>query len=141
MIAKEYLRHIARAEANIKAKKERLSVMNEMAHSIGSPVMSDMPKNPNRRPSRLEDSVMKMLALEDEIRRDEEKLREEKTQALELIGRIENPEYQTVLIARYFKGESWETIAAEMYYSERWIYRLHGYALEALDDILEKECS
>lgn len=139
MTAKEYLRRIARTEANIKAKKERLSVMRDMAHGIGSPTMSDMPKNPNRKKSRLEDSVMKMISLEDEIRRDEETLRAVKTQALEMIGMIQNPEYQTVLIARYFRGESWEDIAAEMYYSRSWIFRLHGYALQELDSILLKE--
>lgn len=141
MNAKEYLKRIARSEANIRAKKERLAVMREMAHSIGSPEITDMPRNPNHGTSRLEDSVIRMLRLEEEIRRDEEKLRSSKTKALELIGKIPNPEYQTVLISRYFRNESWETIAAEMFYSERWIYRLHGYALEEMDGVLEKEFS
>ena len=140
MTAKEYLKRIARTEANIRAKKERLLVMHEMAESVGSPVMSDMPRNPNHSASKLEDSVMKMMALENEIRQEEEKLTADKTRALELIGEIWNPEYQTVLISRYFRNESWDDIASEMYYSQRWIYRLHGYALDELDKIL-KECS
>lgn len=141
MNAKDYLKRIARAEANIRAKKERLAVMREMTQSIGSPEMSDMPKNPNHGASRLEDSVIRMLTLESEIRRDEEALCADKTKALELIGRIANPEYQTVLISRYFRSESWEDIAKEMYYSISWIYRLHGYALEELNGILARECS
>lgn len=138
MNAKEYLKRIARSEANIKAKKERLAVMREMAHSIGSPEMSDMPKNPNHGTSRLEESIVRMISLENEIRRDEERLCTDKTAALDLIGRIPNPEYQTVLISRYFKNESWESIAEAMFYTERWIYKLHGWALQELDKILEQ---
>lgn len=138
MNAKEYLKRIARTEANIKAKKERLAVMKEMAGSIGSPEMSDMPKNPNHGTSRLEQSIIKMISLEDEISRDEERLRTDKTAALDLIGRIPNPEYQTVLISRYFRNESWENIADAMFYTERWIYKLHGWALQELDEILKQ---
>lgn len=138
MNAKEYLKRIARSEANIKAKRERLAVMREMSVGIGSPEMSDMPKNPNHGTSRMEEAVVRMITLEQEIRRDEERLRTDKTAALDLIGRIPNPEYQTVLISRYFKNESWESIAEAMFYTERWIYKLHGWALQELDKILEQ---
>ena len=53
-----------------------------------------------------------------------------------MIGRLKNPNHQTVLISRYFKNESWEQIAADMFFTERWIYTLHGRALQELDDIL-----
>jgi hypothetical protein len=138
MTAKEYLKSIARDEANIRAKKARLSVMDELSVSISSPALSDMPRNPNRGASRLENSIMKKAALEAEIMNDETRLKIEKAKALDLIGRIDNPEYQTILIARYFKGESWETIAEEMYYSRSWVFRLHGYALRELDSIISK---
>lgn len=141
MNAKEYLKRIARSEANIKAKKERLAVMREMAIGIGSPEMSDMPKNPNHGTSRLEDSMVRIISLETEIRRDEDRLQAAKTAALDLIGRISNPEYQTVLISRYFRNKTWDEISQEMYYSISWIYRIHGYALEELNGILARECS
>lgn len=82
-----------------------------------------------------------IISLETEIRRDEDRLQASKTAALDLIGRIPNPEYQTVLISRYFRSKTWEEISQEMYYSISWIYRLHGYALEALNGILAGECS
>lgn len=138
MNAKEYLRQLGRAEENIKAKEQRLAILHDIATSPSAPVLSDMPKAPNRNTSKFEDMIIKMLTLEDEIRRDEKNLREEQTYALELIGRIENPEYQTVLISRYFRKESWEDIAAAMFYTERWIYKLHGRALQAMDDVLEQ---
>lgn len=138
MNAKEYLRQLGRAEANIKAKKERLAVLRDIACSPTSPVLSDMPKAPSRNTSRIENMVFKILELEEEIRNDEDNLKREKTKALELIGRIAEPECQTVLISRYFKNESWEDIASAMFYTERWIYKLHGRALQELDAILKE---
>jgi DNA-directed RNA polymerase specialized sigma24 family protein len=138
MTAKEYLRQLARFEANIKAKKERLFVLKEMARSVRSPVISDMPKNSPSETSRLEESVMKVISLESEITDDEARLVAEKTKALEMIGRLKNPDYQTVLISRYFKNESWDQIASDMFFTERWIYTLHGRALQELDEILKE---
>lgn len=137
MTAKEYLRRLARFEANIKAKKERLFVLKEMAESVRSPVISDMPKNSPSETSRLEESVMKVISLESEVTNDEARLIAEKTKALELIGKLKNPDYQTVLISRYFKNESWDQIASDMFFTERWIYTLHGRALQELDEILK----
>lgn len=138
MTAKEYLRRLARFEANIKAKKERLFVLKEMAESVRSPVISDKPKNSPSETSRLEESVMKVISLESEITNDEARLIAEKTKALELIGKLKNPDYQTVLISRYFKNESWDQIASDMFFTERWIYSLHGRALQELDEILKE---
>ncbi len=138
MNAKEYLRQLGRAEANIKAKKERLAALRDIACSPASPVISDMPKAPPRNTSRIENMVMKMLELEDEIRSDEAALREEKTEALERIGMIPDPECQTILIARYFRNQTWEEIAQSMFYTERWIYKLHGRALQELDTVLKE---
>lgn len=138
MTAKEYLRRLARFEANIKAKKERLSVLKEMAESVRSPVITDIPKGSPNGTSRLEESVLKMLRLENEITEDEVRLVAEKTKALEMIGRLKNPNHQTVLISRYFKNETWEQIASDMFFTERWIYSLHGRALQELDEILKE---
>lgn len=138
MTAKEYLRRLARFEANIKAKRERLFVLKKMARSVRSPIISDMPKNSPSETSRLEESVMKVISLESEITDDEARLVAEKTKALELIGKLKNPDYQTVLISRYFKNESWDQIASDMFFTERWIYTLHGRALQELDEILKE---
>lgn len=144
MTAKEHLKKIGRMQSFIQSKKERLAVLKDMSRSISSPVIDDMPKSPNKGSSKLEDTVLKYIALENEIKADEEKLEQEKLVLLESISRIEEPEYQTILISRYFKHQSWDEIAKALFYSERWIYYLHGRALEELDRILaksQKECS
>lgn len=136
MVAKEYLKKIARMESYIQSKKERLAVLKEMSSGISSPKFDDMPRNPNKGRSRLEETILKYIDLENEIKEDEKKLEYEKLYLLEAIGRIEEPEYQTILISRYFKHQSWDDIANSLFYTKRWIYSLHGRALEKLDEEL-----
>ena len=136
MAAKEYLKKIARMESYIQSKKERLAVLKEMSSGISSPKFDDMPRNPNKGRSRLEETILKYIDLENEIKEDEKKLEYEKLYLLEAIGRIEEPEYQTILISRYFKHQSWNDIANSLFYTKRWLYSLHGRALERLDEEL-----
>lgn len=138
MSGKEYLREIARMELFIQSKKERLAVLKEMSSSISSPGFDDMPKSPNKGKSRLEETILKYIELENEIKADEENLEHEKLIILEAIGKIEEPEYQTVLISRYFKHQTWDEIANSLFYTKRWIYSLHGRALAKLDEKLVK---
>lgn len=138
MSGKDYLRKIARMELFIQSKKERLAVLKEMSSSISSPGFDDMPKSPNKGKSRLEETILKYIELENEIKADEENLEHEKLIILEAIGKIEEPEYQTVLISRYFKHQTWDEIANSLFYTKRWIYSLHGRALEKLDEKLSK---
>lgn len=111
MVAKESLRKIVRMEQFIQTKKERLAVLKDMSSSISSPRFDDMPRNPNKGKSRLEETILKYIDLENEIKTDEEKLEHGKLIILEAIGKIEEPEYQTILISRYFKHQTWDEIA------------------------------
>ena len=136
MTAKEYLKQISRLTSFIESKKERLTVLHEIAQSCGAPALTGMPKSPGSSQSKMADAICKAIDLENEIRRDEERLQQKKVFLLELIGQIENTEYQTVLISRYFKNSTWEDIASKMFYSERWIYELHGRALNELNRLI-----
>ena len=136
MTAKESLRKIARMEQFIQTKKERLAVLKDMSSNISSPRFDDMPRNPNKGKSRLEETILKYIDLENEIKADEEKLEHEKLIILEAIGKIEEPEYQPILISRYFKHQTWDEIAICLFYTKRWLYSLHGRALERLDEKL-----
>lgn len=134
MNAKDYLKDMARMEAHIEAKKQRVAVLKEIASSPSVPNMSGMPRNPNKGKSSMADTVMKYIALEEEITLEKLKLEEKKVFMLSLIGELDNTEYQTVLIKRYFEKKSFSDIAQDLFYSERWIYTLHGNALALVTD-------
>lgn len=52
-------------------------------------------------------------------------------EALALIGHVEDPAQNAVLILRYIERLSWDEIARRMNYDRRWVLRLHGRALSA----------
>ena len=133
MKAKEYLKDIARMEAHIGAKKQRVAVLKDIASSPSAPKYDGMPRNPNKGGSTMADTVMKYTVLEGEIEEDIKKLEEKKVFMLSLIGELDSADYQTVLIKRYFEKKSWADIAEELFYSISWVYKLHGYALQEVD--------
>ena len=60
-----------------------------------------------------------------------------KKEAKELIDQLESIPEQPILTKRYIEGKTFEDISAEIYYSYRWVHRLHGRALQKLDKILK----
>lgn len=53
-----------------------------------------------------------------------------KTQALiQSIDRLDDPRIQTIMARRYLKNQCFATIAAEMDFDLRWVYRLHQRGL------------
>jgi len=48
---------------------------------------------------------------------------------------VESPELQTLLELRYLCFKTWEQIAVELHFDLRWVYRLHGRALDEIDAI------
>ena len=135
MTAKEYIGQISRLESHINAKKQRIEAMRCMATSVG-PNYSGMPHNPSKSVSPMADAVCKIIDLEDEVRKDEYRLQEKRLFLLELIGQIECPDYQTILIKRYVEHFSWEDIARTLFFTKRWVFTLHGRALLELDNLL-----
>jgi len=53
------------------------------------------------------------------------------------IQQIDKPEYRYVLQARYFNNFSWADIALKMNFEERYIFKIHGKALLALNEVLK----
>ena len=133
MDAKEYLMKITHDESVINAKKLRLEALRDIAEHVSGPVFSDMPKVKRRSDSPVAEAIIEAATLEKEIENDELSLNRMKVFMLELIGDIKDPNEESVIIERYFNHSSWEDIAKRLYYSVRWIYVLHGRALQKLN--------
>lgn len=87
--------------------------------------------------STMADTVVKIIDLQDEINRDIDTLVDLKADIMRLVKSVSCREYQTILEKRYLCFQSWEKIAAAMDYDIRWLYRLHGKALEEVQEILD----
>lgn len=54
-----------------------------------------------------------------------------------VIASVEDPVLREVLERRYLLYDKWESIAGAMNRDLRWIYRLHGKALETVKNIID----
>ena len=126
MTAKEYLRQLSRKDARINALIERQRRYRELAERRTA-VYRDTPGGGRRCSSSVEEYVAKIIDLEIDRRIDEYV---DLTREIEAaIDRIPDGRYRDVLRFRYVNGWTWEKIADEMGYDERWVRRLHGWAL------------
>lgn len=83
----------------------------------------------------LEETIVKIMSLEDDINARIDELVRQKADTMRRIRNVPDQDQQNILIARYVNGEKWEKIAVELNFSIAQIYRIHGAAL--LDFIKE----
>ena len=88
---------------------------------------------------KLGDAIARIIDLEQEIDRKIDDLLDRKKKWLELIYDIGDPSYIKVLHRRYFLYETFERIATEIDYSYRNVCYIHGKALQALNEMIDKE--
>ena len=138
MTSKEYLLQARFLDASIRTKVEQIESLNDLATSCTA-VISDMPRNPNQGGSKMAAAVMKMIALQEEIKNDMIALVNLKREIMDVIKSVSSLELRTILEKRYLSFISWERIAVELGYSIQHTYRLHDMALKEVDEILKHE--
>lgn len=131
MTAKDYLLQARFLDDRINSKTQQIASLNELAAKCTT-TFSDMPRNPNRGHSRVDDCVIKIVDLEDSIKKDIEKLVDLKKEIMGVIKAVPNVEYQTLLEKRYLCFITWEQIAVDMNYSMQHIHRMHSAALKEI---------
>ena len=131
MTAKDYLLQARFLDDRINSKTQQIASLNELATKCTT-TFSDMPRNPNRGHSRVEDCVNKIIDLEDSIKKDIEKLVDLKKEIMGVIKAVPNVEYQTLLEKRYLCFITCEQIAVDMNYSMQHIHRMHSAALKEI---------
>ena len=75
-----------------------------------------MPRNPNKGKSRVEETVIKIMELEEEIKADMDTLVNLKQDIIRRIKAVKEPELQIILDLRYLAYMPWEQIAIELDY-------------------------
>lgn len=131
MTAKEYLSQAYRLDQRIDSKIEQISSLNDLATKCTATI-SGMPHIHSSSTSTMADTVMKIIALQQEINADIDALVDLKREIITAINGVENPEFKTLLEKRYLCFESWEKIAVDMNYSIDNIYKLHKKALASI---------
>ena len=136
MTAKEYLNQAINLDKEIDAKIESLQALRALATKCTT-TYSDMPGSPTRDVYKREKVLCKIVDLDNLIVEKIDKLVDFKREVYSVINRLDNRDYRTILELRYIHGKEWQHIADEMFYTERWITKLHGRALQELDRIID----
>ena len=138
MTAKDYLAQTYRIDQRINSKLEQITSLRELDTKATSTI-SDMPHNPSKNLHSMESIIIKMVDLGNEINSDIDELVDLKRNIVAIIRRLNNPEYQTLLELRYLCFKSWEQIAVNLGYEIRYLYKLHGRALDECEIFFDED--
>ena len=138
MTVKEFLNQAHRLDQRINSKLDQIDSLHALA-TKATVTYSDMPRNPNKGRSKVEDIVIKIMELEEEINKDIDRLVDLKTNITHMIKMLDNHEHQILLEQRYLCFQSWEQISVDLGYSIQHTYRLHDEALTELSRFYKDE--
>lgn len=131
MNAKEYLSQVMYIDQRINSKLEQVMTLREAA-TKATATLSDMPRPDSSNVRSMEDTIVKIVDLENEINRDIDQLVDLKAEARRMIAQVKEPDQQLVLELRYLCYKQWSEIMIELGCSEPTVYRLHGEALKKI---------
>ena len=132
MNAKEYLSQAFRLDQRINSKLEQVSKLRNLSMKASGLRLAERISG-TKEHSLMESALVKMIDLEYEINADIDRLVDLKREMATLIERVNDPSQRLLLEMRYLCGNTWEDIAQKMGYDLRWVYRLHGKALQEFE--------
>jgi len=129
---KEYWEQAERLRRRINRKIHEIHLLRQRAEGMNGSGINDMPRTVSPDRSKMEGTVFKIMALEQEI---QETQREYDALLADMEARIkavDDADYRDLLSKRYLEFKSWNMIAADFGYSVQHIYRLRDKAIQKL---------
>lgn len=133
MNAKEFLSRGINLERRVETITDQIEHYKSIVNKC-TVTYSDSPRSTTSS-YRLEDCTQKIMDLQSELCEAVADLVDVTCDIARTISKVENYDYEDLLVKRYVLGEPWEKIAEEMNYSEQHIHRLHGEALKKISDV------
>lgn len=138
MKAQDELQKILLDDAKINSKLEELARLKALATKVTA-VMDSEVVSRTRNPDTMGDTVSRIIEAQDEINRLIDSYVDRKAYFSKIIDGLNNPMQIRVLYGHYFFGKSFQQIADEIGYTRRNICYIHGDALLAVENALQKE--
>lgn len=135
MTAKEYLEGIKRLDNIINSLIAEYDAIKGMTTKITASSEGDRVQASNSQ-ERMADMVCRMVDCQNNINANIDKYVDMRNDILEELQHLDNADHIAVLYKRYFEFKKWEQIACEMSLGWRGTLKLHGRALNAMDNIL-----
>lgn len=130
MTAKEYLRQIAVLDAKIKRRQTEIEELKTAATHITTVFDENKIQSSGRADDKIANIVTRWITMEHQVAEMLEQLMDLRHKIIGEIHQLTDDRYIRILEMRYVDRETFEQIAVNMQYDIRWIYRLHGYALQ-----------
>jgi len=138
MTAKEHLQQVYAIQRKIKRLQDRREDLRADLYSVKSP--SDLPEI-RVQTSLTGDKMLELVAKVDELERgiiaEIDELTEKKQEIISEIEKVPQENYRQLLFDRYILCQKWEQIALDRDKGVRWIYRLHGKALNTFEKVMD----
>ena len=128
MTAKEYLQQVRTLDLLINAKQDELHVLRLTATSVSRPVLGDKVKSGGT--NNAMQIVDKIIALQELINSEVDRLVDLKAEIHEKIEKVYNPQFIALLTDKYINGFTLEQIAERMDKSYETVRGWHGQALQ-----------
>lgn len=135
MDAKEFFQQIRHIDKQIDVKFERLERLKALATKVTA-TMSETNSKPSGVSRSIENSVDKIILLQEELNADIDRYIDLKRTAGEIIRQIQNEKYRRVLESRYLLGKTWEAIAVDMDMTYQGVCHIHGRALQEAENFI-----
>lgn len=129
MMVADFLSQARDLYADIQDKEDKLQMLRDMATKI-TPTYSDMPHNATRNTHPMENTMLKAMELEEQLKRDKAHFKVLQIEVQKAVATIPALNIQMVFELRYVSCMTWAEIAEAMRYTERHVYRLHEAGLE-----------
>ena len=147
---KHRLAMISQIDEDIQSQRERYERLHSKMMDIGSPEITDMPRNPSPEYDHLTDMLYTLDSIEEYIKEQTEKVRSEIAWVERVLEGVPSPKEKIIIRSKYIDKEKWTDILFTLYGGEvdylskeetycRRMYRIHGNALDHMRDVIIKE--
>ena len=143
MTAKEYLKQISVLNERINNSLNHIDDLRQKATTMGlsSSLGTERVQSSGSSNDKIGDLVLKIVEYEHMANQNIDEYIDKKNEAVELINLLDNATYIEILTMRYFDQLSFEEIAVTINKCWRHTVRLHGYALQEFQKIIDSELS
>ena len=129
---KEYWEQAERLRRRINRKIHEIHLLRQRAEGMNGSGISNMPRTVSPDHSKMEGTVFKIMALEQDIKDTQQEYDALIADMERRIKAIDDADDRDLLTKRYLEFKSWDTIAAEIFISKLKAYYLHNKALKSL---------
>ena len=140
MRAKDYFRRVLAAEKELKLIRAKIRHFQDIGYSITGGSMDSPVVSHSRGSSRVETAAMGIYEATKALLEQETCYVSLITQAEQIVASVGKERYRQILTLRYMADWSWRSISDELGYKDpKSIFKAHGYALKAAQEILDKK--